>query len=294
MTQMPQRVEGSIHTVQIVGKEWFKMGRKIGFWVLSFWMGAVAVTFLMAPIQSSGTDGVTFFSGVLMALVWGSVAILSALFALEKYDSTNIRWGWSVLTFICGNLAAIGIGSITAPGGSQNFLIGIICAVLMCLCAKKACAGRFLPENRKYNPGDPLPVTVCPGLLLSGDEVCHICENIKIGKVKNVSVGSVSNRSGGSVRVARGLSIHSGSSRSRTIRADVFDASNGKLYVTNKRVVAASPKYSFNERLSSIVTISLYSDGFALQFGSKNYTIIVRDPTYVATIMQIAAQASIQ
>lgn len=68
MTQMPQRVEGSIHTVQIVGKEWFKMGRKIGFWVLSFWMGAVAVTFLMAPIQSSGTDGVTFFQASLWLL----------------------------------------------------------------------------------------------------------------------------------------------------------------------------------------------------------------------------------
>lgn len=270
------------------------MGRKIRFWALAFWMGTVAVIFLIAPLQSPGSDGVTLFSGVLMALVWGSVAILSALFALEKYDSTNIRWGWGVLTFICGNLAAIGIGSITAPGGSQNFLIGIICAALMCLCAKKAGGIRFLPESRKYTPGDPLPITVCPGLLLTDGEICHICENIKIGKIKNVSVGSVSSRSGGSVRIARELSIHSGSSRSRTIRADVFDASNGKLYVTNKRVVAASPKYSFNERLSSIATISLYSDGFALQFGSKNYTIIVREPTYVATVMQIAAQASIQ
>lgn len=269
------------------------MGKKIGFWALAFWMGALAVIFLMAPLQSPGTDGVTLFSGVLMALVWGSAAVLSALFALEKYNSTNIRWGWSALTFVCGNLAAIGIGSITAPGGLQNFAIGIICAVLMCLCAKKAGSGRFLPESRKYNPGDPLPVTVCPGLLLSSGEVCHICENIKIGKVKNVSVGSVSNQSGGSVWIARGLSVHSGTSRSRTIRADVFDANSGMLYITNKRVVAASPKYSFNERLTSIVTIRLYSDGFSLQFGSKNYTIIVRDPTYVATIMQVAAQANI-
>lgn len=268
------------------------MGRKIGFWALAFWLGTTTIIFLAALLRSPGTGGITLFSGALMAVVWGSVAVLSALFALEKINSTDIRWGWGALTFICGNLAAIGIGSITASDGLQNFPAGIICAVLMCFCAKKTVGARFLRESRKYTPGDPLPVTACPGLLLSSGEICHICENIKIGRIKNISVGSVSRRSGESIHIARGLAIHSGSSRSKTIRADVFDSSSGKLYITNKRVVAASSKYSFNEQLASIVTISLYSDGFALQFGSKSYTIIVRDPTYVATIMQVAAQAN--
>ena len=205
----------------------------------------------------------------------------------------SIRWGWGVPAFICGNLAAVGIGSAFSPNGSGNLRAGIVCAMLTFFCVRKSSSGRLLPEGRTYTPGDPLPTSVCPGLLLTRGEVGHLCETVKIGKVKNVSTGTVTTRSGGSVRVARGLSVHSGTSHSNTMRADVLDTSPGTLYVTNKRVVGSSSKYSFDEKISSLTSVKMYSDGFAFQFGGKNYTILVRDPIYVATILQIANRLSV-
>mgnify|MGYP002508299366 CR=1 FL=1 len=112
------------------------MGRKIGFGFLALFMGSSAMVSLMVSLQSTGDDGVMLFSGVLMALVWGSVAFLSALIVLGKYDPSNIRWGRGVLAFICGNLAAFGIGSVFAPGGTQNLVIGIIFGAITLLAAK--------------------------------------------------------------------------------------------------------------------------------------------------------------
>ena len=270
------------------------MGRKIGFGFLAFWTGFMAVVFLVVPFQSTGDDGVTLFSGILMALVYVAVSILSILIVLGERDPSNIRWGWGFLAFICANGAAIAVGSIFTPDGSRNLMPGIIFAALTFLCVKKSGGGeRILPESRKYNIGDPLPVSACPGLLLARGETGHLCERVKIGKVKNVSTGTVTTRSGGSVRVARGLSVHSGTSHSKTMRADVLDTSPGTLYLTNKRLVGSSPKYSFDEKISSLTSVKMYSDGFALQFGSKNYTILVRDPIYVATILQIANRLSV-
>lgn len=188
-----------------------------------------------------------------------------------------------------------GISATLTEGGASNLLVTVLFAFLTWLCIRKLFGAGNAPrlEGRKYNIGDPLPVAVCVGLLLEKGEVGHLCEKVKIGKVKNVSTGTVTTRSGGSVRVARGLSVHSGTSHSKTIRSDVLDTSPGTLYVTNKRVVGSSPKYSFNEKVSSLTSVKMYSDGFALQFGNKNYTILVRDPIYVATILQIANRLSI-
>lgn len=69
------------------------MGRKIGFGFLALFMGSCAMIFLAVPFQSSGNDGVTFFSGVLMALAWGSVALLSVLIVLGKYDPSKYSLG---------------------------------------------------------------------------------------------------------------------------------------------------------------------------------------------------------
>lgn len=270
------------------------MGKKIGFGFLAVCMCFMAIVLLIIPFQSTGDDGVTLLSGVLMAVVYGAAAIFSILIVLGMYDPSNIRWGWGFAAFICGNLAAVGIGSISAPGGSQNLIVGIVCAALTFFCIKKSGGiGRILPESRAYTLGDPLPISACPGLLLARGEIGHLCESVKIGKVKNVVTGHISTRSGGSVRVARGLSVHSGSSRSTTTRADVLDAGTGTLYVTNRRIIGTSPKYSFDEKLSAITTIKLYADGFLLQIGSKNYMILIRDSKYVSTILNVLRYADV-
>lgn len=171
----------------------------------------------------------------------------------------------------------------------ELFVGGILMIALTALCVFGAMKSGDRPrkETRKYIPGSPLPVVRSGGLILSAGEVCHLCESVSIGKTKTVTTRTVTSRSGSSVRVARGVSLRSGTSTSRAIRQNVLDAVVGSFYVTNKRIVASSSKYSFDKSLSALSSYTMHTDGFALQFGNDTYTILTREPVYVMTILQV-------
>ena len=146
------------------------MGRKIGFGLLAFFMGGDAIVFLMVSLQPTGDDSVTILSGVLLALVWGSVALLSVLIVLGRCDPSNIRWRRGVLAFFCGNLAAFGIGSVSAPGGAKNLVIGIIFGVIALLLAKgsvriKAAPKKAVPKKRPVKSQSNKKTTASPAVL---------------------------------------------------------------------------------------------------------------------------------
>lgn len=144
---------------------------------------------------------------------------------------------------------------------------------------------RLIPESRKINAGDPLPVVNAPGIILSRGEICRLAESVKIGKTKTITTRTVTYRSGGSVRIAKGLSVHSGSSSSRPIRENILDAVSGTLYVTNRRIVASSQKYNFDKPLNALSSYTMYTDGFSLQFGKESFTFLVRDRVYIMTVL---------
>lgn len=78
------------------------MGRKIGFGLLALFMGGDAIVLLMVSLQLAGDDTGALLSGVLLALVWGSVAFLSVLIVLGRCDPFNIRWGRASWLFSAG------------------------------------------------------------------------------------------------------------------------------------------------------------------------------------------------
>lgn len=201
------------------------------------------------------------------------------------------RLKWGVLTFFCGVLAVAGIDAFLSTWNLRNLLPALIFSVLAFFCGWKLFNGgkRFLPESRKYVPGSPLPVADRHNLILAPGEICHLSENIKVGRLKTVTAGTVTSHSGGSIRIAKGVSIRSGTSSSRPIRKNVLDTVSGNLYVTNRRIVVSSPKYNFDKPMSALTSYTPYSDGFALQFGKETYTILPKDPIYVFSVAITAA-----
>lgn len=202
-------------------------------------------------------------------------------------------WLWFGV-FVCVGLMFAGVTAffrdMTVDAGMavRELIIGIVlggCAIPLTLKALHP-EGKEAQEGRKYIPGTSLPVVMPSGLILARGEACHISENIKIGKTKTVTTGRVTSHSGGSVRVAKGLSVRSGTSTSRTIRRDILDTVPGYLYVTNKRIVASSSKYNFDKPLSGLSSYTMYKDGFALQFGKDTFTILTREPVYVMTVLR--------
>lgn len=188
------------------------------------------------------------------------------------------------------------IGAFTAKKGIGYGLLCVLIGGAFCAAAyfilkwKLFSRGkRLLPESRKYIPGSSLPVTNSHNLILTPGEICHLSENIKVGRLKTVTTGRVTSHSGGSIHIAKGVSIRSGTSSSKPIRKNVLDAVYGNLYVTNKRIVVSSPKYNFDKPMSALTSYTPYSDGFALQFGKETYTILPKDPIYVFSVTITAA-----
>ncbi len=93
---------------------------------------------------------------------------------------------------------------------------------------------------------------------------------------KNRVVGYTGRSAGASFRVAKGVSVRTGSSGSRAIRSDIRNFYNGDLLVTNKRVIFTGKDDSFECAIDKITTATiLTADSFVLQFGSRSKNITV-------------------
>lgn len=130
----------------------------------------------------------------------------------------------------------------------------------------------------------PLPI-VQSNLVLSNGETCHYCGPATFVKSKNVVVGYSGGHAGASIRVAKGMSIRTGSTKAAPIRGDVQERTNGVLSITNKRVVFSANKGAFDKKISTLSAVTPYSNGIAFQFGETQYPLESKEPEYVYQIL---------
>lgn len=83
-----------------------------------------------------------------------------------------------------------------------------------------------------------------------------------------------------SVRVAKGVSVRSGSGASQTIYGDVTDIFDGMVVLTNKRITFLAQQNGFDCRLSTISAIIPEGGGIMIQAGSKTYRLAVAQQGY--------------
>lgn len=101
-------------------------------------------------------------------------------------------------------------------------------------------------------------------------------------KDKNQVVGYTGKSAGVSFRVAKGVSIRTGSSGGRPIRGSVRDHNYGDLIITNKRVVFVGKDDSFDFSIEKVSAVKILDrQSFVLQSGrtAKN---IAMDPAIIA------------
>ena len=137
-------------------------------------------------------------------------------------------------------------------------------------------------NNLEDKPSLPI---VQSNLVLSDGEICHYYGPATYVKLKNVVVGYSGGHVGVSFRVAKGMSIHTGSTKAAPIRGDVQERTNGVLSITNKRVVFSANKGAFDKKIAALSAINLYSNGIAFQFGDKQYSLECKKPKYVYQIL---------
>lgn len=182
---------------------------------------------------------------------------------------------------------------IAAISGASDAISGFIFLDLICFIP-----GAFL-YYRAYNPkvkvlnqvppvdpSLPLPEVPAEGLILKSGEACHLAIPVQSAKSKQITAGYTGRRAGMSVRVAKGVILHSGGSKSTPIHRTVLQKWPGTLYVTNQRIVLNASHCGFNKQITSLDSYQLYKGGVSLQFGSSSYLVLTKSPEYVVSVIK--------
>lgn len=131
----------------------------------------------------------------------------------------------------------------------------------------------------------PIAVVMRPG------EICHYQTAASVLQIKNQVVGHTGGYRGVSVRVAKGLTLHSGSSRGHAVRADVVHTYPGTFTITSRRVIMTGEK-GFDHPISKLTALSPYGDneGIAIQFGRSTFYILMDAPYWVTKIVSLMGE----
>ena len=87
------------------------------------------------------------------------------------------------------------------------------------------------------------------------------------------TVGYSAGTAGVSMRVAKGLTVRTGGVRAHAVKGAVIVAS-GELVITDKRVLFAGDKKSFDILRDNILNVTHYIDGFGFHDSKKTYTLL--------------------
>lgn len=139
-----------------------------------------------------------------------------------------------------------------------------------------------------------LPVIDSPtSIILRPQEICHFQAGAALREVKSEVVGRSGGHAGYSVRIAKGLTVHTGSGRGRVIREDRERLYPGILSVTSERIIMTGDR-GFERPLKSLTSWTAYNgtEGITLQFGRSLYTILMEEPYWIPKILRLMKERS--
>ena len=125
-----------------------------------------------------------------------------------------------------------------------------------------------------------------PNISLPENETCYYMHDAAAFHEKNVVTGSVGKGAGVSIRIAKGVSVRTGSGKSQNVRETVGESYGGTLYITNFRIILLAPKYGFDLRIVSISQMKYKRDGLQIYHGSKCYQILTNDVNSIRAIVE--------
>ncbi len=137
------------------------------------------------------------------------------------------------------------------------------------------------------------PIELQSNLILKKGEIplleydaIRVISKEKVVRYKNSS-------SGASIRITKGVSYRVSGGKSTPVREKVDEKYLGKIILTNKRIVFSAREKGFEIPLNKITTIDKYSDGFYIQEGEKNYTLISSISVWIDFYLEKILQANI-
>lgn len=128
-------------------------------------------------------------------------------------------------------------------------------------------------------------LTNSPVILAEGEQAVYACRAERV-ETKNRRLGTTGGGVGGSVRVAKGVSIRTGGTGSKSIYGDVEMVHGGEFVVTTDRIVFVASSRAYTEKLADISAISVDSDCLTIMAGNNNYAMRMPHPEHPCEIIK--------
>lgn len=194
------------------------------------------------------------------------------------------------MTFAC-IVAVSSNQELTAEDRIQNIIFGIFCFIVFVASLsaylwikkqtqkihkkreseKQAIIDNYLRLGLKDLPIVPFPSTLVP----KPGEICYWHCGAASSEEKVVTTGYTGGGAGVSVRVAKGVTLHTSSGRSRAIKQKVTQSYWGEFIITNQRVILKTQKGGFEKALSRITFLECDPKGLSFQFGSTAKRVLL-------------------
>jgi hypothetical protein len=128
-----------------------------------------------------------------------------------------------------------------------------------------------------------------PNISLKKGEVCFYQGSAQAAKKKTVTTGYKGGSAGVSVRVAKGISVHTGTGKKEAVKETVVEKYPGTLYITNQRVILLAEKYGFNATIPTIIQFERFKDGYCIHQTSKSNLFLTADVDKIAHLLDLMA-----
>lgn len=126
-----------------------------------------------------------------------------------------------------------------------------------------------------------------PGVMLNSGEKCFYKGPCYSGRLKNVVTGT----SGSSLHIggknALGIYMGTGTSQRNYDRRTVIEKYPGHFYITNNRMICSAPKLAFEIKLTSITSLTTYSDALIITVKDKSYMVETEDIEYIKELISV-------
>ncbi|MBO5869727.1 MAG: hypothetical protein J6Q89_03150 [Clostridia bacterium] len=119
------------------------------------------------------------------------------------------------------------------------------------------------------------------------DEACYFEGEGFSYHTKEVVVGYKRSSYGKSIRVMRGYSIHRSNSKSDVIRKTVETAYQGRLFITNERIVFLAERYGFDIGFENLSNITIYNGYLEVFAGSKFYRVYTPHSIFIRDLITL-------
>lgn len=132
-------------------------------------------------------------------------------------------------------------------------------------------------EKKKEFEKNGLPVLENEILKLTKNELCHFAGDSNFCKLKKQTVGYQGGNRGVSLRIMKGVSFRVGNYQGHSIKEEIVEKTQGKIYLTNKKLVFSAITNSRVIKYSEIVNLNIVDNMIQIQTEERAYLFEVED-----------------